>query len=138
VLKTRENQVQFKAEQNKIQEERQKLDDYQIISQAEAWIAQQTQKQLYERRVRDEYKQEINIMVQHNRNQQTEERKSEYNHEQMKRREIDRDAQKQIAKENDLLTKKRDMMRRNATEAMLVAEQRRARKLIGKKKFSNF
>jgi hypothetical protein len=129
VLKIRENQVQLNTDQTNEQKELRKMDNYQTRSQAEAWIAEQNAKQERELQMCKASKRDVLVMVKERRHERVDDRKNTLNLERANKQEADRDYERQVARETEQLARKREDLRRNALEAMKIAEQRRIRKL---------
>lgn len=98
------------------------------IRQADQWAEEQRQKMILNKQRNDAFKKELLTFVKEKEVTTAEVAKQEAEEERKQREKVDREIKLQIEKERALIQRKKEMARKNALEAMQMAEQRRIRK----------
>lgn len=128
VLKTREMQCQMNNEWNTFKKEKHLQEGRETIEQAEQWSEQYRQKMLEKRRSTDAYKKELNYYIKQEHNRKANLAKKTAEEERKYRQDAENELKEQLERERLMLQRKKESMRRNALEAMKMAEERRLSK----------
>ncbi|XP_053699279.1 trichohyalin [Sabethes cyaneus] len=127
VLKAREHQRKFKAEQEAQQELRRQQLDQQDIAQANRWIKSQVERQMEDRKRFDNYKKELKEKILTDREEQTQARNFIIEQERKQHEALEEEVRYQVEKERKLLERNKEMRRQHALEAMRMAQEREQR-----------
>ncbi|XP_055535688.1 golgin subfamily A member 6-like protein 22 [Wyeomyia smithii] len=127
VLKTREHQRKFRAEQEAQQELRRKQLDQQDITQANRWIKSQVERQMDDRKRFDNYKKELKDKILMDREEQRQARNFLIEQEHGQHSALEEEVRRQVEKEKKFLERNKEMKRQHALEAMRMVQEREQR-----------
>lgn len=130
VLKTRELQCQMNNDWNTFKKEKRLQEGRETIQQAEQWCQQHRQKILEKRKSTDIYKKELNNYIKEEQQRKANLARKTAEEEQKYRQDAENELKEQLERERLMLQRKKESMRRNALEAMKMAEERRLSKFI--------
>lgn len=130
VLKGREIQRKINSEKRQNEKLKHLEQGKEAVMQAEQWIAQHD-KRSNEKYQRDNtYKRELFQYIKSEDEKRQEMLNKENEAERLKREASDREIKDQLDRERIILERKKDALRKNALEAMIMAEQRRKRHML--------
>lgn len=129
VLKEQHEQRKIIANSRKLSNEEHLNEGRKIVAQAHQWIEAQAQKDKKYKQFIGDYKKEVLENIHQNQKTRENDAKQELEFIQKQREAADKEIKEQIERERAALDKKKETLRRNALEAMVIVEQRRRRAL---------
>lgn len=130
VAAARKQQCIINAETNKAKKNEDLKLSKDHIKQADQWAEEQRQKMILNKQRNDTFKKELLKFAKEKESVTAQQAKQQADEERKQREKVDRELKAQIEKERSLLQRKKEASRKNALEAMQMAEQRRIRKNI--------
>ncbi|XP_040167114.1 trichohyalin [Anopheles arabiensis] len=127
VLKGREMQRQFRLEQEQLQQMRKQSVDTQTLSQANHWLKSHGDRLLEDRQRFDNYKRELKETMIRNQQLQRQRKQELIAEEQQSLEVIEGEMRRQQEQDRAALEASKEMRRKNALEAIRMAEDRRTR-----------
>uniref|UniRef100_A0A1Q3FT78 Putative chromatin assembly factor 1 n=1 Tax=Culex tarsalis TaxID=7177 RepID=A0A1Q3FT78_CULTA len=127
VLKAREQQRQFRAEQEALQEARRKQLDQQDITQANRWLMSHAERHIEDRRRFDGYKKELKQKIEQDREEQRRQRNFMVDQERKQHQALQDDINRQMEQEKRMFERNKEARRKLAIESMRMAQEREER-----------
>ncbi|EAT39231.1 AAEL008943-PA [Aedes aegypti] len=127
VLKAREYQRQFRAEQEALHDARRQQLDRQDIAQANRWVKSQAERHLDDRKRFDQYKKELKEKIEQDRKEMKQMQEFMVQQELKQHQALTDEIRRDMDHEQKMLECKKEMRRRHALEAMKMAHEREER-----------
>ncbi|XP_062700985.1 trichohyalin-like [Aedes albopictus] len=127
VLKAREYQRQFRAEQEALHDSRRQQLDRQDIAQANRWVKSQAERQIDDRKRFDHYKKELKEKIEYDREEMKQMRDFMVQQEQKQHQALTDEIRRDMEHEKKMHEWKKEMRRKHALEAMKMAQEREER-----------